>query len=123
LVEDRLFAGGHHIERIRSVYRWDGGIHDKLEARVALHTRTEIVPQLVDRTNAEHPCEVPCSLALPVTSCNKELRPHNRPRAAERRSLQSSTPGDWWATVKTAGVEARIAVHVVVVLRSKHQTI
>jgi periplasmic divalent cation tolerance protein len=71
LIEDRLCAGGHHIESIRSVYRWDGKIHDRREARVALHTRTELVAQIVDRTNAEHPYEVPCVLALPVTTGNQ----------------------------------------------------
>ena len=43
LVEDRLVACGQHIAPIRSIYRWDGTIHDDREMRVALHTRTSLV--------------------------------------------------------------------------------
>jgi periplasmic divalent cation tolerance protein len=70
LVADRLAACGHVVERIRSVYRWDGEVQDEGEARVALHTRTALVPEVVARTEAEHPYEVPCVLALPVLGGN-----------------------------------------------------
>ncbi|MFL6129878.1 MAG: divalent-cation tolerance protein CutA [Mycobacteriales bacterium] len=70
LVTDRLAACGHLIERVRSVYRWDGEIQDEGEARVALHTRTALVPQIVARADAEHPYEVPCVLALPAVQGN-----------------------------------------------------
>ncbi len=70
LVDDRLAACGHVQERIRSVYRWEGAVQDDGEARVALHTRTALVPQIVARADAEHPYEVPCVLALPVVGGN-----------------------------------------------------
>ena len=70
LVGDRLAACGQQIPAIRSIYRWEGAVHDDAEARVALHTRTSLVPQIVERTNAEHPYEVPCVLALPVITGN-----------------------------------------------------
>jgi periplasmic divalent cation tolerance protein len=70
LVADRLAACGHVIERVRSLYRWDGEVQDEGEARVALHTRTALVPEIVARTDAEHPYEVPCVLALPVAQGN-----------------------------------------------------
>ncbi len=70
LVEDRLAACGHHVAAIRSVYRWAGEVHDELEARVALHTRTGLVPRIVARADAEHPYEVPCVIALPVVAGN-----------------------------------------------------
>jgi len=38
LVEDRLAASGHTISTIRSIYRWQGRIEDRSEAKVALHT-------------------------------------------------------------------------------------
>ena len=72
LVEDRLAACGQHIERIRSVYRWDGKIEDGAEVRVALHTRAELVPEIIQRTNREHSYDVPCVLALPVAAGNPE---------------------------------------------------
>ena len=70
LVNDRLCASGHNIAAIRSIYRWHGAIHDRTEARVALHTRRELVPEIVERTHREHPYEVPCVIALPIIAGN-----------------------------------------------------
>ncbi len=70
LVEDRLAACGHTLQSIRSIYRWEGAVQDDAEARVALHTRASLVPAIVDRTNAEHPYDVPCVIALPIEQGN-----------------------------------------------------
>ncbi len=70
LVSDRLAACGQQVAAIRSIYRWDGAVQDDPEARVALHTRFELVDQIVQRANAEHPYDVPCVLALPVLAGN-----------------------------------------------------
>lgn len=70
LVEDRLAACGHNIAAIRSIYRWEGAVHDDAEARVALHTRVELVPAIVERTNRDHPYDVPCVLAVPIVGGN-----------------------------------------------------
>jgi periplasmic divalent cation tolerance protein len=72
LVEDRLVACGQHIVPIRSIYRWEGTIHDDREVRVALHTRARLVAAIIDRTRREHPYEVPCILALPVDAGNQD---------------------------------------------------
>ena len=72
LVDDRLVACGQHIAPIRSIYRWDGTIHDDQEARVALHTRASLVPAIVERARREHPYDVPCILAIPVNAGNPE---------------------------------------------------
>jgi periplasmic divalent cation tolerance protein len=66
LLEDRFAACGQHIVPIRSIYRWNGSIHDDREARVALHTRASLVPAIVDRARREHSYEVPCVIAVPV---------------------------------------------------------
>ena len=70
LVDDRLAACGHHLEAIRSIYRWQGEVHDDAEARVALHTRASLVPAIVRRASREHPYDVPCVIALPVLAGN-----------------------------------------------------
>ena len=70
LVEERLVACGQHVAPIRSVYRWDGGVHDEAEARVALHTRRSLVDAVVDRVCELHGYDVPCVLALPVLGGN-----------------------------------------------------
>ncbi len=66
LVRDRLAACGHLSEQIRSIYRWQGEIHDENEARLALHTRTSLVASIVDRARQDHPYQVPCVIALPI---------------------------------------------------------
>lgn len=70
LVEDRLAACGQNIERVRSIYRWQGSVEDEAEARVALHTRASLVDAIVARANREHPYDVPCVIALPVVGGN-----------------------------------------------------
>ncbi|WP_067509222.1 divalent-cation tolerance protein CutA [Actinoplanes sp. TFC3] len=70
LVEDRLAACGHTGQQIRSIYRWNGKIEDDAEARVALHTRAALVPEIVARADAEHAYDVPCVIALPVLAGN-----------------------------------------------------
>ncbi|HEX3196575.1 MAG TPA: divalent-cation tolerance protein CutA [Propionibacteriaceae bacterium] len=72
LVEDRLVACGQHIAPIRSVYRWEGTIHDDHETRVALHTRTSLVQHVIDRVRQAHPYDVPCILAIPVEAGNPD---------------------------------------------------
>jgi periplasmic divalent cation tolerance protein len=37
---------------------------------VALHTRTSLVPEIIEQTNARHPFEVPCVIALPFAVAN-----------------------------------------------------
>lgn len=72
LVQDQLAACGQHIEPIRSIYRWEGSIHDDREVRVALHTRTSLVQHIVDRTRQAHPYDVPCILAIPIDGGNPD---------------------------------------------------
>jgi periplasmic divalent cation tolerance protein len=67
LVEDRLVACGHTIAAIRAIYRWDGRVHDDPQARVGLHTRASLVPEIVARADRDHADEVPCVIALPIS--------------------------------------------------------
>ncbi len=70
LVEERLAACGHVIPAVRSVYRWEGAVHDEAEARVGLHTRRSLVRAIVVRTAELHPYDVPCVIALPLVDGN-----------------------------------------------------
>ena len=72
LAEDRLAACGHLLTPIRSVYRWEGAVHDEPEARVGLHTRRSLVPAIVARAGDRHPYDVPCVIALPVVDGNPD---------------------------------------------------
>jgi periplasmic divalent cation tolerance protein len=72
LVSERLAACGQNIAEVRSIYRWQGQIEDSVEARVALHTRRELVPAIVARADRDHPYDVPCVIALPVIAAAPE---------------------------------------------------
>jgi periplasmic divalent cation tolerance protein len=70
LVEERLVACGQHVAPVRSVYRWEGAVHDEPEARVALHTRAALADAVVARVLELHPYDVACVLVLPVLGGN-----------------------------------------------------
>jgi periplasmic divalent cation tolerance protein len=89
LVEERLVACGHQLAAIRSVYRWEGVVHDEAEARVALHTRRSLVPEVVARTAELHPYDVPCVIALPLVGGNPD---YLRWVVRETREPRSRTP-------------------------------
>jgi periplasmic divalent cation tolerance protein len=72
LVDDRLVACGHNLASIRAIYRWDGQVHDDPQARVALHTRAELVPEIVARADRDHADDVPCVIALPIRDGHPE---------------------------------------------------
>jgi periplasmic divalent cation tolerance protein len=70
IVADRLAACGHNISPIRAIYRWEGKLHDEPQARVGLHTRASLVPQIVARTDRDHADDVPCVISMPIGSGN-----------------------------------------------------
>lgn len=72
LVDERLASAGHNYTPIRSVYRWRGEVHDKLEGRVSLHTRKGLVTEIVQRANEQHPYEVPGVSTRPIEDGNPE---------------------------------------------------
>ena len=67
LVEARLAACGHQFP-IRSIYRWDGAIHDNSETRIALHTQRHHVDHIRQITDEAHPYEVPGFLVQSVSA-------------------------------------------------------
>ena len=87
LVEDRLVACGQHIAPIRSIYRWDGTIHDDSEMRVALHTRASLVPA----SHRPHPPGTPLRRA--VRSRFRQSRRAN-PDYAQWVIEETSEPGE-----------------------------
>jgi periplasmic divalent cation tolerance protein len=66
VVEERLAACGNVLPAIRSIYRWQGEVHDEPEALLVLKTSRARLDALRARVLALHPYEVPEVLALPV---------------------------------------------------------
>ena|SRR5215470_8136045 len=72
LVEDRLAASAHNFTPIRSIYRWQGQVHERAEGRASLHTRRERVAEIVARAQVEHPYEVPGVSTRPIIDGNPD---------------------------------------------------
>jgi periplasmic divalent cation tolerance protein len=66
LVEEGLAACGNIIPAIRSIYRWEGAVHDDAEALLVLKTERRLIQDLKARLPALHPYQVPELLVLPV---------------------------------------------------------
>jgi periplasmic divalent cation tolerance protein len=63
MVEDGLVACGQAIAPVRVVYMEEGEVRDETQARVALHTRHILVPDVVARVERDKPDDVPCVVA------------------------------------------------------------
>ena len=66
LVEAGLAACVNILPEIRSIYRWQGQVHDEGEALLIAKTTRLSYPQLESWLLEKHPYDVPEVLALPV---------------------------------------------------------
>lgn len=73
LVDDRLCAAGH-ISPVRSIYRWEGEVHDTGEALATLRTVRSRVPEIIARTKHEHPYLVPSIITMPIDDATPDYR-------------------------------------------------
>jgi periplasmic divalent cation tolerance protein len=64
LVEERLAACVNLVPGVRSIYRFEGRIHDESETLLIVKTRAERAAALEARVRALHPYEVPEVLHL-----------------------------------------------------------
>jgi periplasmic divalent cation tolerance protein len=65
-VEARLAACGSVVPGLRSIYRWQGKVHDEPEVLLVLKTTRARFEPLRELLVREHPYDVPEVLALPV---------------------------------------------------------
>jgi periplasmic divalent cation tolerance protein len=68
LVEERLCACVNVLPAIRSIYRWQGTVHDEPEVLALIKTTSDRYDALAERLRALHPYEVPEILALDVAA-------------------------------------------------------
>lgn len=67
LVEARLAACVNRFPSGRSVYRWEGQVQDEPELFLLAKTTVDQVAAVVTWLEREHPYDVPCINAWPVT--------------------------------------------------------
>jgi periplasmic divalent cation tolerance protein len=66
LVEEGLAACGNVVAGVRSIYAWQGQVHDDPEALLVLKVAAARLEALKARVLALHPYQVPEIVALPV---------------------------------------------------------
>ncbi len=66
VVDERLAACGNVVPGLRSIYRWQGKVHDDAEVLLLLKTTRARFEALRDRVLALHPYEVPEVIAVGV---------------------------------------------------------
>jgi len=67
LVEERLAACVNLVPGLRSIYRWEGALHDDAEVLLLVKTRTDRLEALSARVKELHPYALPEVLALPAS--------------------------------------------------------
>ena len=70
LVRARLVACCNIVPQIRSIYWWQGEVHDEPEVMIIAKTRAEAMPALIAQVRAVHSYEVPEIIALPIEAGN-----------------------------------------------------
>ena len=66
LVEERLAACVNIVPGIRSVYRWEGRVHEDAELLLVIKTRAQRSAALAARVRELHPAQLPEVLELPA---------------------------------------------------------
>lgn len=73
LVQLRLAACANVIDRVASVYWWDGAVQEGDEAVVIAKTAEDLVPELVAEVKRMHSYSCPCVVAVPITAGNADF--------------------------------------------------
>jgi periplasmic divalent cation tolerance protein len=68
LVDEGLCACANVVGPVRSIYRWQGAIHDEAEALLLIKTRAELFDRVAARIRELHSYDVPEVIALPITA-------------------------------------------------------
>jgi periplasmic divalent cation tolerance protein len=73
LVEARLIACANVFEApVTSTYRWEGKVETEAEKRMHLHTRAELVDEVVAFVKERHPYDVPNVTVVPLIAGNQD---------------------------------------------------
>ncbi len=68
LVEESLAACCTLVPAVRSIYRWQGAVHEDIEVLLVIKTRAALMPALAARVGALHPYTLPEVIAVPVVA-------------------------------------------------------
>jgi len=66
LVDARLAACVNIIDRMKSIFRWEGAIEEAEEVVLIAKTTLTRLPALIEHVRVNHSYECPCIVSLPV---------------------------------------------------------
>jgi periplasmic divalent cation tolerance protein len=66
-VEARLAACAH-VAQVRSVYRWQGEVHESAEWTLTLRSRAPLFDRLAELIRGRHPYELPAIMSYPCAA-------------------------------------------------------
>lgn len=73
LVDARLIACANVLsEPVTSTFRWQGTVEVEREKRMHMHTRLDLVDEVVAFVNERHPYDVPNVTAVPLVAGNAD---------------------------------------------------
>ena len=72
LVEDKLAMCINIIERIRSIYRWEGRVEHATEALLIIKSPAAKIADLIEKVREIHPYEVPEIISFDITAGNPD---------------------------------------------------
>jgi periplasmic divalent cation tolerance protein len=72
LLEERLVACVNLVPSVQSLYWWEGSLEEAWEVLLVLKTRTDRVPDLVDRVKELHSYSVPEVVSWPLGPGNPD---------------------------------------------------
>jgi periplasmic divalent cation tolerance protein len=72
LVEGHLAGSVNIFDGARSIYRWEGRVHDAGEAILIVKSVADRLPAITARVKQLHSYECPCIVAVPIIGGNEE---------------------------------------------------
>ena len=73
LVEERLAACANVLDRMTSIYRWEGAVREEAEAVLIVKTVADRLSVLTERVKALHSYDCPCIVAWPLSGGNPDF--------------------------------------------------
>jgi periplasmic divalent cation tolerance protein len=72
LLEEHLIACANVTEHLCSLYWWEGKIQDEGEALLIAKTKTNLMPQIIQKVKGLHEYACPCIVCHPILEGNQE---------------------------------------------------
>jgi periplasmic divalent cation tolerance protein len=73
LVDERLAACVNIIERMHSIYWWEGKVQEDHEVVMIAKTSQALIEDLIKKVKSLHSYSVPCIVAVPISTGNPEF--------------------------------------------------